>query len=162
MGPITEEVVEKTWQEASLLGPEQAQKEMARLGKRQPDLLAFLMASVDDVPPDVQELAVYLTFVVYRMFEGSAKKLKKISSREFMACYEENINLLQSLEGTDDKFVERIIQIQASRQPHVVKYVVDALMEEERDAVLLSDDDRGLIFIILKTVIDALDKQSRK
>jgi nitrogen-specific signal transduction histidine kinase len=96
------------------------------------------------------------------MFEGSAKKLKKISSREFMACYEENINLLQSLEGTDDKFVERIIQIQASRQPHVVKYVVDALMEEERDAVLLSDDDRGLIFIILKTVIDALDKQSRK
>jgi hypothetical protein len=41
-----------------------------------------------------------------------------------------------------------------------MKYVVDALMEESEDGdgVELTDEDKGFIFLLLKTVVDLLDK----
>jgi hypothetical protein len=44
-----------------------------------------------------------------------------------------------------------------------MKYVIDALMEEEgEDAVQLTDEDKGFLFVILKTVIDVLDQKGVK
>jgi hypothetical protein len=46
----------------------------------------------------------------------------------------------------------------------VVKYVVDALMEEEEgeDAVALTEEQKGFLFLLLKTVIDVLDQEGMK
>jgi hypothetical protein len=44
----------------------------------------------------------------------------------------------------------------------VVKYVVDALMEgndEGEDAVSLTDEKKGFLYLLLKTVIDVLDQK---
>ncbi len=51
-----------------------------------------------------------------------------------------------------------------NRQPHVAKYVVDALMEEEEgeDAVELTDEQKGFVYLLLKTVIDVLDQKRTK
>jgi len=45
-----------------------------------------------------------------------------------------------------------------------VKYVVDALMEEEEgeDAVALTEEQKGFVYLLLKTVIDVLDQRSIK
>jgi hypothetical protein len=42
----------------------------------------------------------------------------------------------------------------------VVKYVVDALMEEDEgeDAVALTEEQKGFLFLVLKTVIDVIDQ----
>ena len=158
--PISEKFVEKTWQEVAGYSPNRANKEMQKMGKNQPDLLAFLMALTEDLDPEVRELAIYVAFVVYRIFEGSQNKLKKITSKEIMDCYEYNEDLMGRLEGAHEKFVDRIARIQISKQPYVVKYVVDALIEEseEGDGVELTDEDKGFLFLLLKTVVDLLDK----
>jgi hypothetical protein len=47
----------------------------------------------------------------------------------------------------------------------VVNYVVDALMEEEdegEDAVELTDEQKGFVYLLLKTVIDVLDQKGMK
>jgi hypothetical protein len=47
----------------------------------------------------------------------------------------------------------------------VVTYVVDALMEEdevEEEAMALTDEQKGFLFILLKSVIDALDQKGMK
>jgi hypothetical protein len=47
----------------------------------------------------------------------------------------------------------------------VVKYVVDALMEEDNggeDAVALTEEQKGFLFLLLKTVIDVLDQKGMK
>jgi hypothetical protein len=56
--------------------------------------------------------------------------------------------------------IKEYLDFQASRQPYVVKYVVDALMEEDEgeDAVALTDEQKGFLFLLLKTVIDVLDR----
>ncbi len=71
---------------------------------------------------------------------------------------------MERLEGADEKFLDRIASVQTSRQPHVVKYVVDALMEEDEgeDASALTEEQKGFLFLLLKSVIDVLDQKGVK
>jgi hypothetical protein len=66
---------------------------------------------------------------------------------------------MERLEGTNDKFLDRIADVQTSRQPYVVNYVVDALIEDDegKDALVLTEEQKGFLFLLLKTVIDVLD-----
>jgi len=85
METLSEEFVEKTWQEVAGFSPDRATKEMHAMGKDQPDLLAFLLAYADDLQQEVKELAIYISFVVYKMFQNSSLKIRRITSREIMA-----------------------------------------------------------------------------
>jgi hypothetical protein len=161
MKPISEGIVEKTWQEIAAFSPDRAKKEMMKINNKQPELLAFVVESSKEMGREVSELAIYLFVVVYRMFQEAHGKIKKISPEEIIECYEHNESLMERLEGADEKFLDRIASVQTSRQPHVVNYVVDALMEEDdegEDAVALTEEQKGFLYLLLKTVIDVLDQ----
>ena len=165
MNPIPEKIVEKTWQKIAGFSPDRAKKEMMKIGTRQQELLTFVMESAKEMGQEVRELAIYMLLVVYRMFQEAHGKIKKISSEEIIECYEHNEGLMERLEGAHEKFLDRVASVQTSRQPHVVKYVVDALMEENNegeDAVALTDEQKGFLFLLLKTVIDVLDQKGIK
>ena len=159
MKTIPEEIVEKTWQEVAGLSPDKAKREMTKIGNIQPELLAFVMESSKEMGQEVRELAIYMFLVVYRIFQKAHGKIKKVSSEEIIKCYEHNESLMERLEGADEKFLDRIASVQTSRQPHVVNYVADALMEEGEDAAALTEEQKGFLFLMLKTVIDVLDQK---
>ena len=161
MKPITEEFVEQIWHEVADYNPEQASKEMIKTGKAQPDLIAFMVEFTDDLDQEAKELALYLFFTIHRMFQKShRKKIKPITAEEIISCYEQNEELMMSLEGVHDKFLDRIARIQLSKQPYVMKYVLEAFFErpDDEDPPALAEEDIGYLFLLLKTVIDLLDK----
>jgi hypothetical protein len=164
MEPIPEAIVEKTWQEVAGFSPDRAKKELMKIGSSQPDLLAFVTESSKEMGQEVRELAIYMFVVVYQMFQKVHGKIQKISSEEIIECYEQNGSLMERLEGANEKFLDRIARVQTSRQPSVVQYVVDTLMEEDEgeDAISLADTQKGFLFLLLKTVIDVLDQKSMK
>jgi hypothetical protein len=161
MKTIPENIVGKTWQEVAGFSPAKAKKEMVKIGNSQPDLLAFVVESSKEMGREVSELAIYLFVVVYRMFQESHGKIKKISSEEIIECYQTNEGLMEGLEGTHKRFLDRIASLQTSTQPYAVKYVADALMEESEgeDAVQLTEEQKGFLYLLLKTVIDVLDQK---
>lgn len=161
---IPEEIVETTWQEVAGFSPIRANKEIMKIGNDQPELLAFITASTEEMGQEVKELGIYMFFVVYRMFQKTQGKIKRISSEEIIKCHELNESLVEKLEGAHEKFLDRAASIQISKQPHVMKYVIDALMEEEgeEDAIELTDEDKGFLFLLLNTVIDVLDQKGVK
>jgi hypothetical protein len=158
--PIPEAIAEKTWQEVAGFSPDRAKKEMMKIGNSQQELLAFVTESPKEMSQEVRELAIYMFLVVYRMFQKTHGRIKKISSEEIIECYEHNESLMERLEGAHEKFLDRIASVQTSRQPYVVKYVVDALMEDDEgeDAMALTEEQKGFLFLLLKTVIDVLDR----
>jgi len=161
MEPLSEGFVEKTWQQIAKFTPDKANKEMIAMGKSQPDLLAFMMAYTDDLQQEVKELAIYIAFVVYKMFFDSSGKIPRISSKEIMAKYDENISLMESLEGAHEKFIDRIARVQVSNQPYLMEYVLEALMEDaEEDGIDLTEEDIGSLFILFKTEIEVLEKRA--
>jgi len=163
MEPIPEELVEEIWQETAGFSPDQINKRIKKLSKSQPNLLAFIIEFSQDLDQQVKELAMYMFFVVFRMFQKSSqKKIKRISPEKIIEYYEKNENFIQSLEGVHEKFFERIARVQLSEQPYVLKYVTETLMEApyEEDPILLTEQDAGFVFMLLKTVVDVLDKQT--
>lgn len=159
MDEISEEIVTGTWQEAAALSPAQARREMTRAGQEQPELLAFVLGSVYDCRAPAQELAVYLYFVIHRIFQNAAKaRLRPIREAAIEKRVEENEGRLARLEAAHPRFQERAAALELSPQPFVVQYLVDAIMEssEGEDPVELSEEEMGILFLVLKTVIDLL------
>jgi len=159
--PIPEATVEKTWQKVAGFSPDRAKKEMMKIADSQPDLLAFVMESSKEMGREVRELAIYLFVVVYRMFQEAHGKIKKISLEEIIECYKHNEGVMERLEGAHERFLDRVASVQTSRQPYVVKYVADALMEDE-EALTLTEEQKGFLFLLLKTAIDVLDQKGMK
>ena len=163
MEPLSEKLVEETWEEVSGFMPVKASSEMMKVGVRQPELLSFIMEFSSDLEQEVQELTVYMFFVIYRMFEKASKwKINKISADDIIKRYEYNEELMESLEGVHERFLDRIARVQLSRQPYVMKYIVETLIEapEEGDPVDLNEDDVGFLFLLLKSVVEVLDKKT--
>jgi len=158
---ISDDLVESTWQEVGSFDENKARKMMMKLGDRQTDLLTFVTTSMEDLQKDAIELGVYVFYVVYRIFEKSCKtKIKRISANKIISAYEKNESMLLRLEGAHDRFFERVSEVETSKQPYVIKYVLDAIMEADKgpDPVFLSEESIGSIFLILKTVVDVLDR----
>jgi hypothetical protein len=164
MEPMPEAIVDKTWQEVAGFTPDRAKKEMTKVENSQAEFLAFVMEMSQKVGQEVRELAIYMFLVVCRMFKQAHRKIKRISSEEIINCYEHNEGLMERLEGSHEKFLDRVASVQTSRQPFVAEYVVDALMEEDEveDAVALTDEQNGFLFLLPKTVIDVLDQKGLK
>ena len=161
MEPIPERIVEKTWQEFAGFSPDKAKKEMMKIGNSQPELLAFVVESSKEMGREVSELAIYLFVVVYRTFQEPHAKIKKISSEEIIECYKQNEGLMERLDGAHERFLDRIAGLQSSKQPHMLEYIADALMEEDEgeDAVALTEGQKGFLYLLLKTVVDVLDQK---
>ena len=105
--------------------------------------------------------AIYVFFIVYRMFEKStAHPLEPVSRQNIVQHYEKNEALAESLEDAHERFIERVAEIHFSSQPHVIRYISEVLTApaEEDEGERLSDEEVGLIFLVEKTVVDALDE----
>lgn len=163
MSTISEEIVEETWRRVAQLDEEEAFSAMEEVAKRQPFLLAYVMAYTADSRPSVQELALYLYYVVLQMFEASTpKRIKKVKESRVEHHISRNEAMLERLESAHDRFVEKAASEGISNQPYVFKYITEALFEDaESDPDLaLTGDETGLVFLVLKVVVDALDEAS--
>jgi hypothetical protein len=155
---IPDELVQATWKEVARFQAARAHKEMARLGKRQADLLAFVVHGTEDLSAEAHELAIYLFFVVTRVFEKSGK-VARIHHTAILEQFQNNTDELERLSGAHEQFIESAAIDQISRQPYVMGYIVEALMErgDEPGSVALTEDESGTLFIVLKTAVDVLD-----
>ncbi len=163
MKMIPEDLVVETYEEVAQFTIEQAHSEMIGMGKAQPDLVAFMVEFTRDVEVQVAEVAMYCLFTVYRMFKKSMKKpLRQVLHKTIVDCYEANETLINKLENTHERFIERIASVQLFDQPYVMKYIVEALFEDDQEDEALSEEDTGYLFLLLKTAADALNKTHGK
>jgi len=160
---LSEDLVTETWQEVAQYSEARARKEMARFGKYQPSLLAFVAAMVEDLSEDAQEMAIYILFVVHRMFEKGFGKVRQVSQQMIEEQHEANVDLLEEHVESDDATLGGVAAEVSSDQPHVFRYVLEALMEgdeEDSDAPALSEEESGTLFLVFKTVVDVLDRSA--
>jgi hypothetical protein len=166
MKQIPEETVDDTWQDMSGYTEEEMFRQMGELGDDQPHLLAFISQFTQDLNEAAEGLTIYLFFVVYRMFRSTyGGDMPTVSPDEVIEAYEYNEKVLEGLENASGDFWTATAREEMASQPHVVRYVVEALFEAPEDDELkdeLSEEEEGYIFLLLKTVIDALDKKTEE
>ena len=162
MDEIPDALVEETWQEMGSWSDEDVRRLMKRIARTQGPLAVFVMTLTEHLSADARQLALYLFAMIQCMFWKTPGRVRRARPTEIEAAYERNLEFLSRFENADERFLERAASSMDLSQPFVMKYLVEALIEapEEDDPVVLSEEETGELFLILKTVIDTLDKIS--
>jgi hypothetical protein len=159
---IPREAVEATWKDVATFSGARGRAEMERLGREQPDLLAYVLGSTEDLSAPVHALGAYLFLVIWQIFRRStARRIPRIKAGAIERRVNEAEQQIAKLEGADEHFLERTARVHVSRQPEVFRYMVEAIMEAPDDAddpVPMSPEETGTLFLVLTTAIQALDE----
>ncbi len=161
---IPEDIVEAAWTEVGGLSPDQAMREMQRLMRVQEPLLAFILHRSEDLSQDARELCLYMAVVVYRMYEKAfPPSLPRARPKDVVRAYEANLEWLEQAAGTHERLLmERILPNLDLRQPAVLHYIGECVFEPEDEALELSEEDQGQLFLVMKTLVDALDESAAR
>ncbi len=161
MRPIPFSVVERTYNEMSRFGFDKIKRVINKMGKEQPYLLTYLLATGDrEFNQAERELFVYLGVGIWCTMTYGDKPLPMVLPVLIDEIEKDNLKMLDSLEKMDEeafvKYVEKIIENYP--QPELLFYVVNALIEEQE--IEIGPDKIGVMFVYLKIVMDAFQKAS--
>lgn len=152
--------VEATWRRISAFTDAEARRETERVGREQPDLLAFVVTFTEELSPAAQQLGIYLFHVVLAIFRAAAgRRVTRVKAGAIERQWTKTSEELERLEGAHERFVEKAALQQVSDEPEVMRYFVEAIMEagdDPDDPVDLTEEDEGMLFLVLKTVVDVL------
>ncbi|MFQ6003812.1 MAG: hypothetical protein ACE5KJ_08700 [Candidatus Zixiibacteriota bacterium] len=161
MNPISAEVVEKTWKRVAGTSLQEVPETIDRMTKEQPLILAYLLAVGHDIfNQDERELLFFLGMVIWQIMSQGTTRLPKITEKTIDEVEESNLKMLEYLEGESETgFVESVEgMLENYNQREVLGYVMEALMEEPEEGCLIREENKGLMMIYLKTVLDCFDR----
>ena len=160
MEPISAEAVEKTWKRVASLSLRGAPKLIQRMTKEQPVVLAYLLAvDHDTFNDDERQLLLYVGVVVWQIMSQGVQPLTMVSEAVLDAAERNNVKMAEYLQGETEEGLLQATRVMISNynQPEVLKYVVEAIMEEPEEGCVIRDENRGIMLLDLKTVIDCFD-----
>lgn len=127
------------------------------LRTEQPVLLAYLFSENFDAFLDRErEYLLFLVLVIVESAKAKAQQPLPVISEDVLGEAEEaNWSTIQTVSAK--RFRERLdVFFENTNQEDLLAFVEDALIDEEDG--LLSKEGREPIFIVLKSIIDALDR----
>lgn len=136
MQPISAEKVEATWQNMATIAPGQAQKLVAQMSREQPLILAYLLASGEDLLNySERELLVYLGVVIWQMMQQGDKRPALVTEARLQEIDRRNLKMLEYLEGdSEEEFFGTVQALMNSYNQHaVLGSVVEVLMVGDED-----------------------------
>lgn len=141
------------------LGTSDTAREVAieALREEQPVLLAYLFSENFDVFMNRErEYVLFLVLVIIESAKSKTSNTLPIITEEMLGEVEEsNWTKIQAVNA--QRFRERLdVFFEDTNQEDLLAFVEDALIDEEEG--LLSKEGREPLFIVLKSIIDALDK----
>jgi hypothetical protein len=157
---VSAEIVEQTWQRVAQTLPSDASTLVDQMGKEQPYIIAYLLATADaEFEPHEGETLFYVGMVTWQMMTQSSGQLQQVGKRALEKAEAANFEFLEQFakEENGDLEVATRATLETYPEPEVFRYVVEAIMEEEEPGdPPMSDESRGLAFVYLKTVLDAM------
>lgn len=136
-----------------------SQNQMKEVYINQPNLSEYLVSVNEDLSNDLNLYVLYLFSVIYLAIKNLyQKELKVITDDMIIKSHEKNIDLLESLESSHEVFIIRIAETNFNKQPGIYQFITGSLFEELPEISEITEDEQGLIFLVLKSTIDALNE----
>jgi len=160
MKAIARDVVERTWKKMASLTHGEIVRVSRRISADQPYVLAYLLGVDEDVlNQDERELLVYLGIVVFEMMRQGSKPLPRVTDEMLERALGENLEFVERCRGRGFRELLETVGnlVRSYGQPEILRYVLEALMEDSEEGTLIRDQMKGLIMIHLKTLIDCFD-----
>lgn len=124
-------------------------EEASRFLRHQPSLVQFLKEFTDEFGSDIQQLSLYLAFVVYKNFHRALKH--EVPKLSWSLCY--NCLLWEHELWRESRGLRK----PKNRQPFLVQYL-GFLIESEHTGLFKNDSDKASFLIVMRSVICAFEK----
>ncbi len=161
MQHIDNEIIERTWESMNYLTLDESMVMVNQMTKEHPIIVAYLMTAGEELlTRDERELLIYLGMIVWKVMTRLNGPLPPVTNTILEDAEDRNIRMLEYLEGEpEDDFLNTVgILIENYNQSEVLRYVVEAIIEDDDDSVYISDEAKGIMLLCIKTVIDSFDK----
>ena len=165
MQAIDEQTVDSTWQEVAGYGQDEAAQKMELLSQAQPSLLALIAARTEDLDQEARELTIYMFFLVYAIFRRAfGKEIPLVSLDAIMTEQQETHQLIENIESLPEESWDASVLDEPMRQPFVMRHIMDAITEtdESADVDELTEDERAMIFLTMRSVVTLLDEATEE
>jgi hypothetical protein len=162
MKVVNDELLDKVIEELDTI-EEEFDKLIQDFDKKQPVIMSYINSEAASILTDEEkDYLQYLALTIFRTVEYSAKiRLPEISDKALSDAEEENWQLWEAAKGAD--FNEKLDTFfEDYPQEDLLAFVEDAISEEdpddpEDDVDFITEEGRLPMFIILKTIIDAMN-----
>lgn len=160
MHTLEQATVARSWDDTSRLSPPQTRQAMHDLARSQPALLGFVLAATEELGSSAHSLANVLFFQIARLYDRAATgSVPRVSEDRLATLFETNLEELSedapdTVDGAEEPWGT------ATGQPHLLRRVLETLFEppDLGDDTELDEEEIGHLFVVLKTVVDALDE----
>ena len=155
---VTSDTVEQACNEVSSYTEEQMAAEFERFFKSQPDLCDFIVDLTTDSGQQIQELSLFLSYMVFKAVEAAQPaRLESISQGRIEEAFKQSeawIERVNQIAGEPGSAV--MSNLASDSEPHLLQYVISELNQPLEDGTSLADEQKGEVFFVLKTVISSL------
>ncbi|MFN8358902.1 MAG: hypothetical protein U0264_03210 [Candidatus Kapaibacterium sp.] len=172
MNKVSIEVVEEIWDTISGYEPEEIGEAIEKMANEQPDLYEYLESVPDEFSDPEINFQICLGLVVYESMKSANPSMRTLSWDELIEQEEVNVTMLQSLEGESEGDGLAVVQEMYSNypQPEILGSLSAMLMADEEESIDEEEEEemedvpqicvenKGSMFITLKTVLDCLNK----
>ncbi|MDZ7290139.1 MAG: hypothetical protein ONB44_01810 [candidate division KSB1 bacterium] len=163
MQTVPEEIVERTWREMAQMPLQEVPRIIQRMEKEQPEILGFLLGIDYDIfNQDERELLLYLGVVIWQIMMQGRPRPKRVTAKRMDQIINRTDQMAEYLMSESEEGFEQTVEMifKGHNQINVLRYAVEALfeMDDEEEQSGVREEMKGLIFMNLKTVIEALDQ----
>ncbi|MFZ4545259.1 MAG: hypothetical protein ACOYOA_14505 [Saprospiraceae bacterium] len=141
-------------------------RQVSEFYKQQPVIASFMESEQTGILSDEErDFLEYLALVIYKAVEKVEKKVPAVSEEQLEEVEEKNWDMLENAKGKT--FTDRVdVFFEDYEQEDLLAFVEDSLVfdpdDDEANMDFLTDEGREPMFVILKTIIDALESATSK
>jgi hypothetical protein len=156
--PIDRGLVDEVWGEVVEYHPARLQMEAAAFLDQQPHVGAFTSLVGREFDDGVQRTAFGLAFLLFKILERSrGQNLPTLAEEPINVAYEANVDWLAALEGGE---AEVVAAVDAGPDPQRLGYILSVFYEGDGDPGGYDIRVRANLYLMLKTLTEALDAAS--
>ncbi|HLH32943.1 MAG TPA: hypothetical protein VKY31_17205 [Terriglobia bacterium] len=161
---IKGESVEKACAEVGEYTDEQMAAEFERFFQAQPAVCEFIIELTHGSGQKIQELALFLSYMVFKSMEiEQTDAAGAVRQEDVETAYRDTESWMARLSQAEAAELQSAIaaSLQHDTEPFLLQYVISELNEPMEDGAELSDEEKGEVFFVLKTVITAAGGKRR-
>jgi hypothetical protein len=151
---ITSESVDEACSEVNGYTDDRMMQEFDGFFKEQPSICDFITELTSESSMKIQELALFLSYLVYKSVKKNASQgIPPVSAESIETAYRESETWIDRInEGGD------LSDMPIDTEPYLIQFVISELNQPLEDGTLLEDEQKGEVFFVLKTVISSLTR----
>src|SRR5215475_1765170 len=155
---VTSDAVEQACADVGAYSEPQMASEFERFFKAQPELCDFIVELTGESDPKIQELSLYLSYVVFKAVETCREEMPPVTQAMIEEAFRDSERWIEKLNDVESMAVQSAIlsSFESEGEPFLLQYVITEINQAIDDDTELGDEQKSEIFFVLKTAISTL------